>query len=140
MRFRRHERRLFFALLSREAVAEPLFTVTDLGPASPSAAYLSGQSQLDPTGNYLPLLTAGQQAAFQAGSFDVYAHPATATAGFTFYMCPRPADIVRVQDNTDPIEISNPYLITSNNVGVSAGTDPKSGRCKQATTTSLPSS
>ena len=111
----------FCGFLSREAAADPLYSVTDLGPASPSAAYLSGQSQLDPSGNYLPLLSAGQQAAFQAGSFDVYAHPATATAGFTFYLTAG-GDIVNTNPLNDPIEITNPYLITSNNVGVSAGT------------------
>jgi hypothetical protein len=57
--------------------ADALYTITDLGPASPSAAYLSGQSPGDSSGAYLSALSPGQLAAFQAGSFDVYSHPAT---------------------------------------------------------------
>ena len=32
--------------------------------------------RLDPSGNYLNALSAADQAAFRAGSFDVFAHPA----------------------------------------------------------------
>ena len=42
-----------------------------LAHASPSGAYFSGQTTIDPTGNYLTAFSASQQAAFQAGSFDV---------------------------------------------------------------------
>ena len=45
----------------------------------PERASLSGQTTIDPTGNYLTALSASQQAAFQAGSFDVPSHPATAS-------------------------------------------------------------
>ena len=45
-----------FALLaglSEPAVrADPLYAIADLGSASPSAAYLSGQSPADPSGSY----------------------------------------------------------------------------------------
>ena len=113
-------------LWSREALADPLYSVTDLGVANPSAAYLSGQSQLDSTGNYLPLLSSSQQAAFQAGSFDVYAHPATVNAaGLTFYM-ESGGDIVQTNFTTDPVPITSPFLVTSNNLGVNSGTGTES--------------
>jgi hypothetical protein len=69
---------VFCGLIASGAEAGAIYSVTDLGTASPSAPYLSGQSQLDPSGNYLSALNGSQQAAFQQGSFDVYAHPATA--------------------------------------------------------------
>ena len=96
--------------------ADPLYTVTDLGAASPSAAYLSGQNPTDPSGNYLNALSANQQVAFQAGSFDVYAHPAT---GWWAASQQNP-DATNVDDAAN---ISGtPNMVTANNVGGYAGT------------------
>jgi probable HAF family extracellular repeat protein len=65
------------SFLSSPLQADALYTVTNLGPASPSPAYqLGGRSPSDPSGSYLTHLSPSQQAAFQAGSFDGFAHPA----------------------------------------------------------------
>jgi hypothetical protein len=70
-----------FAVCAPVSRADVLFTATDLGPASPSPDYyLGGQIPSDPNGNYLTLLSPSQQAAFQAGSFDAFAHPANTTS------------------------------------------------------------
>lgn len=63
--------------LAATARADALYSVTNLGTANPSAAFLNGTNQLDPSGNYLNALSPADRAAFQAGSFDVFAHPAT---------------------------------------------------------------
>jgi probable HAF family extracellular repeat protein len=92
------------------AHADALYSVTDVGAANPSAAYLSGQSQLDPSGNYLSGLSPSQQAAFQAGSFDVYAHPGT---GFN-----------TSSTNPDYSPTGDPrsvQMVTGNNIGEFAG-------------------
>jgi hypothetical protein len=68
---------VFAGLIMSHARADALYSVTNLGPASPSAAYLSGENPIDPSGNYLGALSTRQLAAFEAGSFDVFAHPAT---------------------------------------------------------------
>jgi probable HAF family extracellular repeat protein len=101
------------SFLSSPLQADALYTVTNLGPASPSPAYqLVGQSPNDPNGNYLTLLSSSQQAAFQAGSFDGFAHPAN-TASVS---------------NPDAYGLvdSNGYVtglnwVTGNNVGELAG-------------------
>jgi probable HAF family extracellular repeat protein len=110
---------LLCGLLTPDLMADPLYTVTKLGPASPSAASPSGQGQFEPSGSYLPLLSATQQAAFQAGSFDGYAHPATFQGG-PFFM-DSGGDIVRTNLETSP-EVVSPVFVTSNNLGVTAGT------------------
>ena len=100
-------------LLSSPLRADALYAVTDLGQASPSPAYqLGGQVPSDPNGNYLTLLSPSQQAAFQAGSFDGFAHPAN-TASVS---------------NPDAYGLvdSNGYVtglnwVTGNNVGELAG-------------------
>jgi probable HAF family extracellular repeat protein len=99
--------------MSLQARADAIYSVTDLGQASPSGAYLNGQTSIDPTENYLSALNASQQAAFQAGSFDVYAHPATASE--TSALTP---DYSSLQGYV-PSRYNS--LVTSNNIGQYAG-------------------
>jgi probable HAF family extracellular repeat protein len=105
---------VFWGLISSQARADAIYSVTDLGQASPSGAFLNGQTSIDPTGNYLGALSASQQAAFQAGSFDVYAHPATASE--TSALTP---DYTLLQGTVPPRDVA---LVTSNNTGEFAGT------------------
>jgi len=91
--------------MSQNANADALYSVTNLGGA-------------DPSGNYLNALSAGQQAAFQAGSFDVYAHPATVSGLPEFHQ----GDIVRTDLLDGDTILSSPNLVTSNNLGMNAGT------------------
>jgi probable HAF family extracellular repeat protein len=106
-----------FGMLAGTSRADGLYSDTELGPAKPSAAYLSGNGQLDPSGNYLGLLSPADQAAFKAGSFDVFAHPATVTGLPTFYN----RDILAPDYRSGVTALSSPYLVTANNVGNSAG-------------------
>jgi probable HAF family extracellular repeat protein len=92
-------------LISNKARADAIYSVTNLGTANPS-------------GNYLDGLSASQKAAFQAGSFDVDAHPATVSGLPEFHQ----GDIVRTDLLNGDIILSSPYLTTSNNVGMNAGT------------------
>ncbi len=102
------------------ARADALYSVTNLGPANPSTAFLSGTSQLDPSGNYLNALSSADRATFQAGSFDVFAHPVTVSNSPVI--------------NPDYAYLDGvPYvgpnagwyqgLVTSNNIGGYAGTE-----------------
>ena len=86
-----------FGMLAGTSRADGLYSITELGPANPSAAYLNGDGQLDPSGNYLGLLSPADQAAFKAGSFDVFAHPATVTGLPTFYNRDILAPIIEVE-------------------------------------------
>jgi probable HAF family extracellular repeat protein len=106
---------VFWGLLTHQARADALYSVTDLGPASPSAAYLAGQSPGDASGSYLSALNPGQQAAFLAGSFDVYAHPAT---GWDAASQQNP-DRTNVSGSTNLVSES---MVTANNAGSFAGT------------------
>ena len=115
--------------LSQQTKADVLYSVTNLGPnttAGPTpyaAGYPGGSFAVSPGqglydyGNYLGALSQSQQAAYQSGSFDIYAHPATAGNLPVYYQT---GDIVPPQQE-DPIQYSA-NLTTSNNVGVSAGT------------------
>jgi probable HAF family extracellular repeat protein len=103
-----------FGLLSSLANADAIYSVIDLGQASPSGAFLNGQTSIDPTGNYLGALSASQQAAFQAGSFDVHAHPATASE--TSALTP---DYSLLQGTVPSRSVE---LVTNNDMGQFAGT------------------
>jgi probable HAF family extracellular repeat protein len=92
-------------LISDQARADALYSVTNLGAA-------------DPSGNYLKALSAGEQSAFQAGSFDVYAHPATMSGLPEFHQ----GDVVRTNLLDGDVILSSPSLVTSNNLGMNAGT------------------
>ncbi len=92
-------------ILSGSAGAAALYSVTNLGPANSS-------------GSYLGALSASDQSAFQSGSFDVYAHPATVSGLGEFHQ----GDIVRTDLMDGDIILSSPSLVTSNNLGVNAGT------------------
>jgi probable HAF family extracellular repeat protein len=94
-----------------EARADALYMVSDLGPSNPST-------------NYLNALRAADQAAFQSGSFDGYAHPATVTSLPTFYQSPSGAwDVVVSQDNPNGMtSIRSPIMTASNSIGQEAGT------------------
>ncbi len=91
-------------LISPRVRADGLYSVTDLGAASPTG------------GSYLNLLSAAQLAAFQAGSFDVYAHPATA-----YYTSVTNPDSNTLQgaDASHSVTLS---IVTGNNVGQYTGT------------------
>ena len=71
-------------------------------------------------GNYLSALGPSQQSAFQSGSFDVYAHPATTSlSGQVFYPSNGQYDIVNNYTSFDQISSFN--MTTRNNLGVTAG-------------------
>jgi probable HAF family extracellular repeat protein len=91
--------------ISHQARADALYSVTNLGAA-------------DPNGNYLNALSAGQQAPFQAGSFDVHAHPATVSNLADFHG----GDVIRTHLLDGDDVMSRPSLVTSNNLGMNAGT------------------
>jgi probable HAF family extracellular repeat protein len=105
---------VFCGFVSPRIRADAIYSVTDLGQANSSGAYLSNQTTIDPTGNYLSALSASQQTAFQAGSFDIYAHPATASE--TSALTP---DYTLLQGTVPSRDVS---LVTSNNTGEFAGT------------------
>lgn len=124
-------------LVSPFVRADGLYSVTDLGPSSPSVnaaggnqssssstyPYLSGQDLIPSNGNYLPALTAAQQASFQSGSFDLYAHPATTSLdGEAYYPSQFGGgyDIVNTGMSND--QINGFTMTTSNNLGVTVGT------------------
>ena len=125
-----------FVLIAGRARADAIYSVNDLGAATPTAnasgqngtvssansfPVLSGQNLVNSNGNYLTALSQGQQVAFQAGSFDVYAHPATSSLyGQAFYPAAGGYDVVNTYTSFD--QISNFSLKTSNNLGVTAGT------------------
>jgi probable HAF family extracellular repeat protein len=124
-------------LIAASAQADAIFSVTDLGAASPSVAYLSGQSQLDPSGNYLSALSASQQAAFQQGSFDVYAHPATANNIYSLEFYLPGGDVVRTDWQDGNALVSKSWLVTSNNLGTNAGTAETSYTYATGSTTNI---
>jgi probable HAF family extracellular repeat protein len=99
---------VIFAFLGVSATAvraDALYSVTNLGNANAS-------------GNYLGALSPADQAAFQAGSFDVFAHPANVTSLPVFHQ----GDVVR-RDLLDGDDIlSGAAMVTSNNLGMNAGT------------------
>ena len=101
-------------VLACDVRADAIYSIADLGAASPSGAHLSGQTTIDPTGNYLTALSASQQAAFQPGSFDVSSHPATAseTAALT-------PDYSLLPGAVPARDVS---LVATNNIGDYAGT------------------
>jgi hypothetical protein len=94
------------------ARADSLFSVTNLGPASPGSSFYLNYNLSDPTGNYLDALSRADQAAFRSGSFDVYAHPATgwSTTGMNPDLSQLGYDVVRDS------------MVTGNNLGEYAGT------------------
>jgi probable HAF family extracellular repeat protein len=96
---------VLYGLAAAEATASPVYSVTSLGAANPS-------------GNYLNALSAGERSAFQAGSFDVYAHPATVSSLPTFHQ----GDLIRTNLLDGDDILSNPSMVTSNNLGMNAGT------------------
>jgi probable HAF family extracellular repeat protein len=94
-------------MLSGKTRGDALYSISSLG-------------QADPSGNYLDALSTADHATFQAGSFDVHAHPGTlSTYQLTFYF--PGGDVVQTNDLADPIVASQPSLVTSNNLGVNAG-------------------
>ena len=130
-------------LISSHVRADALYSVTDLGLASPTAnvtgqsqsntgtgyPYLSGSNTLNSNGNYLGALSTAQQAAFQAGSFDLYSHPGTMPYPYgntPFYNTSADTygggtyDVVG--SNQGPDYLTGIYLRTSNNLGVTVGT------------------
>jgi probable HAF family extracellular repeat protein len=101
--------------LTGMAQAAALYSVTDLGPAgmAPNSSFSwLGVSYLSPTSSYLGALGPADQAAFQAGSFDIYAHPAVLVNSPQFN-----PDFTNIGD-----QVSNIALDTMNNLGVSVGT------------------
>ncbi len=123
-------------LISSHVRADALYSVTDLGLASPTAnvtglsrsntgtgyPYLSGSNTFNSNGNYLGALSTAQQAAFQAGSFDLYAHAATSPylySGTAFFQNGGSYDIVG--DDQSEAYLKNAVLMTTNNLGVAVG-------------------
>jgi probable HAF family extracellular repeat protein len=94
--------------LFEPARADALYSMTNLGAANPS-------------GNYLNALNPGQQASFQAGSFDMYAHPATVNVLPPYYSNGGQTDIAVPYNGNDETTFF-PVMTTSNNLGVNAGT------------------
>ena len=81
-------------------------------------AFLSGQSQADPSGNYLGALSPAQKAAFQAGSFDVFAHPGTPWSNLE-----PTTDLSNLTQGWEHwIAGPGPVLVTGNNLGDYVGT------------------
>jgi probable HAF family extracellular repeat protein len=124
-------------LIASGAQADAIYSVTDLGPASPSAnvsggsqsstsntyPYLSGQDLLPSNGKYLTALGPAQQAAFQSGSFDLYAHPATTSLyNETFYPTQSGGAYDIAGTGTGSDSVSRFQMSTSNNLGVTVGT------------------
>jgi len=119
----------------QQARADVLYSVTNLGPAGPTTGglypnpgypYLNSQTLLYPNGNYLGALSQSQQATFQAGSFDIYAHPATTSlSGLGFY--PGNGGYTTVDYQNSSSFVAGVNLTTSNNLGVAAGTAYEGG-------------
>ncbi len=119
--------------LSHQARADGLYSVTNLGAAAPATGglysnpasypYLSSQTPpLYPNGNYLGALSQSEQAAFQSGSFDVYAHPATVGYLPTYYASAGAATDVAIPYTGNGFYSYNNFnFTTSNNLGVNAG-------------------
>ena len=110
--------------VSHQARADAVYSVINLGTA-------------DPSGNYLGALSAGQQSAFRAGSFDVYSHPATVSNLPAFYSSvASQADIFAPSTGNGTETFSNIVVTTSNNLGVNAGianeSSPAPGMVTQA--------
>jgi probable HAF family extracellular repeat protein len=102
--------------LSGIARADALYSVTNLGPASmttDSSFSNWGVSYLTPSGSYLGALSPADQATFQAGSFDVYAHSVSASSPGL----PINPDLSNINGT-----ISGVDLVTSNNQGDYVGT------------------
>ena len=76
--------------------ADAIYTAINLG-------------QVDPTANYLPALSAADQASFKAGSFDIFAHP------------PMVISVQEYQLAGSSTYIGPSEMVTSNNLGVNAG-------------------
>ena len=122
------------SFLSQQATADVLYSVTNLGPAAPATGglyppnpasypYLSSQTLLYPNGNYLGALSQSEQAAFQSGSFDIYAHPATVGYLPTYYSSAGAGTDILIPYTGNGFYIYNGFdFTTSNNLGVSAGT------------------
>jgi probable HAF family extracellular repeat protein len=95
--------------------ADALYSVTNLGANNPA-------------NSYLPALTASQQASFQFGSFDPYAHPGSGASVSTYYEGPQlnftvdanvpSQSLYSYYDNTASV---NATMQASNNVGFSVG-------------------
>lgn len=116
-------------IVCQRAGADVMYSVTDLGQAAPAtggllAGLVYGATYpaptLYPNGNYLGALSQSQQAAFQSGSFDIYAHPATVGNLPVFYS---PGDGVQPPENGNGYYTYSGFnMTTSNNLGVNAGT------------------
>jgi probable HAF family extracellular repeat protein len=119
---------------ARAANGDAIYSITDLGAVTPTAnvsggnqstpssqyPFLSGVNLLNTNGNYLSLLSPSEQAAFQAGSFDLYAHPATTSQSGVFYNDGGTFDVYNSYQSTEYATGLN--LLSSNNLGVSVGT------------------
>jgi probable HAF family extracellular repeat protein len=100
--------------LSQQARADVLYSVTNLGAANPGGSYLSALNQ-------------GQQASFQAGSFDIYAHPATVGSLPPYYSSAgAPTDVAIPYTGNGTQTFGGFVMTTSNNLGVNAGTADES--------------
>lgn len=104
--------------LAAAARADALYSVTNLGAANPSAAFLNGTNQFDPSGNYLNALSPTDRAAFQMGSFDVFAH---SDAGYRSSVeNPRMSDISGLGESRGLASLF--MMSTGNNHGYYIGT------------------
>ena len=95
------------------------------GLYSNPAAYpsLSSQTLLYPNGNYLGALSQSEQAAFQSGSFDIYAHPATVGYLPQYFASGGATTDIAIPYTGNGFYAYNGFnLTTSNNLGVNAGT------------------
>jgi probable HAF family extracellular repeat protein len=96
-------------LFAHRARADALYSLTDLGTANPSSSYLGALNQ-------------SQQASFQAGSFDIDAHPATVSSLPTYYSSAGATIDVAIPYTGNSTETLNGFVMaTSNNLGVTAG-------------------
>jgi hypothetical protein len=115
-----------FVSMTTEGRADPLFSVATLGPANPGTSLLNRSSAVNYTSTYLNGLSPTDQAAFQAGSFDVFAHPANTNVPRSFSIGPQGWDIVATNLPAyvfvEPAVISQVQWTTGNNLGVLAGT------------------
>ncbi len=131
---------LVIGLISPAVRADGLYSVTDLGAASPTAnvtgqsqpnavsgiPFLGGSNLVNSNGNYLAALSTSQQAAFQAGSFDLYAHASSSPYAYSntpFFQSYAGYDVAAPSSYIGGYtSLSQITLATSNNLGVSAGT------------------
>ena len=121
---------VLFGCLATGARADALYSVTSLGPANPSQSFLTGSTMAvpgtnvpDPSGNYLPELSPADRAAFQSGSFDVFAHP-----GSAYYASNPVPDETRLGGGIQSSQEYNNWALTGNNLGDYAGTSSIDGR------------